>query len=266
MPAWTKEATQIELTALIREIDRFIAQRGFSAERTRWIFRTLTLLEEVFGRESHYYQAFVAVAFVTTDEARITGITNLLDLQVAMEIESQAIRDLREQWEITKGILQAALEHIEHTDDIATVYRGKDTAPEASAILKIINLAEYKLRKAIRNKPSREPEVQDAFENLLIGADIPYKREKDRFEYSSKTYTPDFTFDKLGLALDLKFCGNDGAETRLIKEINDYIVAFQTKYANCVFVVYDLGFIRDVDLFTGSFEQHPNVFVRVVKH
>jgi hypothetical protein len=263
MSTWTKESAQTELTSLIREIDRLTDQRRFSAERTRWIFRTL---EEVFGRESHYYQSFVPTAFMSTDEVNIASIKGPLDLQAAMEVENQAARDLHEQWEMTRGILQAALEHIERTDDINTIYRGKDTAPEASAILKIINLAEHKLRKAIREKPSGEIEVQDAFETLLIGSDIPYKREKEAIEYSSKKYFPDFTFPQLELALDLKFCGTDSTEKRLIKEINDYIVTFQTKYANCVLIVYDLGFIRDVDLFTGSFEQHPNVFVRVVKH
>ena len=70
----------------------------------------------------------------------------------------------------------------------------------------------------------------------------------------------------LDLALDLKFCGSDNAEKRLIREVNDYIMAFGTKYGNLAFVVYDLGFIRDVDLFAGSFQQHQNVIVRIVKH
>lgn len=265
MPAWTKETAQTELTALINKIGNFTGLRGFSADRTRWVFRALDFLEEVFGRESHYYKSFTAIAFVSTDEVVFAGITSRSELQLAMELEHQAVHDLHEQWEIRKGLLQAALDRLERADDIAAVYEGKDTAPEASAILRIINLAEHKLRKAIRDKPSRESEVQDAFENLLIGADIHYKREKERVEYSSKTYVPDFTFPKLELALDLKFCGKDTAEKRLIKEINDYIVAFRTKYTNLVFVVYDLGFIRDIDLFTDSLEQNQNVFVRVVK-
>ena len=150
-------------------------------------------------------------------------------------------------------------------DEAAKEWWGNRVLVKARS--RIINLIEYKLRKVIRDKPSQESEVQDAFENLLVGADIFYKREKDRIEYSSKTYIPDFTFaDELDLALDFKFCGTGKAEKRLIAEINNYIVAFQTKYTNCIFVVYDLGFIQDVELFTGSFEQHKNVTVRVVKH
>ena len=77
--------------------------------------------------------------------------------------------------------------------NLDSVYEGKDTAPESSAIIRIINIAEQKLRKAIRDRPSGEKEIQDAFENLLIGADIPYSRETESIEYSSKTYTPDFS-------------------------------------------------------------------------
>ncbi len=43
------------------------------------------------------------------------------------------------------------------------------------------------------------------------------------------------------------------------------ILAYQTKYANILFVVYDCGQIRDVERFIGSFESHPNVVVKVVK-
>jgi hypothetical protein len=260
MSAWSKEAAKAELTALIKEIVHLSSKRGGSADHTRWLTRTVVFLEEVFGRESRYLQAFLSLPWSREGEF-------LVDIRYYRdEIEREHQAAYLESLECAKGILQAAVDHLERVDDIAVVYEGKDTAPEASAILKIINLAERKLRKALRERPSRESEVQDAFENLLIGADISYKREKERIEYSSKTYTPDFTFPRLELALDLKFCGSDSAEPRLIKEINDYILAFQTKYANLIFVVYDLGFVRDIDLFAGSFEQHQGVIVRVIKH
>jgi len=33
-----------------------------------------------------------------------------------------------------------------------------------------------------------------------------------------------------------------------------------------LFVVYDTGFIRDIDDFIGAFEKQGNVMVKVVKH
>ena len=125
---------------------------------------------------------------------------------------------------------------------------------------------EHSLRKVIREKPEKEKEVQDAFENLLIGAQIEYSREKEMIEYSSKSYIPDFTISKLDLAIDVKLCSKEGREKEIIPEINDDIMAYQTKYGNIFFIVYDLGFIRDIDRFTVAFEKKQNVIVKVVKH
>ena len=91
----------------------------------------------------------------------------------------------RRQLATAHGLLGAAVDELEQAQDIASVYDGKDTGPEASSILKVINLAERKLRKGIHEKPTKEKQVQDAFETLLVGADIPYTREKVAFEYSS---------------------------------------------------------------------------------
>ena len=55
-------------------------------------------------------------------------------------------------------------------------------------------------------------------------------------------------------------------EKELPEEINDDILAYQTKYQNLLFIIYDLGYIRDVDRFSSSFEEHENVTIRVVKH
>jgi hypothetical protein len=261
---WTKETALKELSDLIEQVAVVEQSRRFSAEHTRWMFRTRRILEEIFGRNSSYYAFFTALEWQKTGTLMIPTGPQMPHPLVAIEQMHHAA--YLEQLESTKGMLQEASSHLESADDISAVYQGKDTAPEASDIVRIIHLAEHQLRKAIRERPEGETEVQDAFENLLIGADIDYKREKESIEYSSKTYIPDFTFPKLDLALDFKFCGTDNAEKRLIKEINDYIVAFRSKYGNITFVVYDMGFIRDVDLFVGSFEQHQNVIVRVVKH
>jgi len=186
-----------------------------------------------------------------------------VDPDAARERKDQEgyVRDLA----TARGFLAAALDRLEALE-IGEVYEGKDTGPESSAIVKVINLAEHKLRKVVRSKPDIEKEVQDALEGLLIGADLPYSREADRIEYSSKTYQPDFTMPKLDLAIDVKLCARDGREKELPAEINDDILAYQTKYGNALFIVYDAGFIRDMDRFAGSFEQHQNVVVRVVKH
>ena len=100
----------------------------------------------------------------------------------------------------------------------------------------------------------------------MIGADVEFSREKEHLEYSSKTYIPDFTFSRIGLIVELKLCARDGREADIIAEINDDILAYKTKYGNLIFVVYDLGYIRDTDAFRGSLVEHQQVEVKVVKH
>lgn len=266
MATWTKETALSELGILIGEIGKLSAQRAYSADHTRWIARTMVLLEEVFGINSGYYQTFNALEWRETGSFVVGGPGDRegsWNLQRAIEKRHHAAY-LR-QLQTAKGLLQAASDHLKRAD-IASVYQGKDTGPESSAILRIINMAEHKLRKLIRNKPSAEKEIQDAFENLLIGADISYSREAERIEYSSKTYTPDFTISKIDLAVEIKLSARKGREKEIIAEINDDILAYQTKYGNILFVIYDLGHMRDVNRFTDEFEKHENVVVRVVKH
>jgi hypothetical protein len=64
----------------------------------------------------------------------------------------------------------------------------------------------------------------------------------------------------------VKLSGRAGREKEIIAEMNDDILAYKAKYGNILFVVYDVGFIRDVDRFVSQFEQHEGVLVRVIKH
>jgi hypothetical protein len=99
-----------------------------------------------------------------------------------------------------------------------------------------------------------------------VGADVNYERETDSITYSSKTYKPDFCFVPIDLAVELKLCNREEREKEIIAEINDDILAYKIKYRNLIFVVYDLGHIRDVERFTEAFENNEGVIVRVVKH
>ena len=123
-----------------------------------------------------------------------------------------------------------------------------------SAILK----NKYKLTS------DQEKEIQDQFENLLIGADIDFEREGPHIDYSSKAYIPDFSFNSIDLAVEIKLCKTE--EKTFIQQINDDILAYKTKFNNLLFIIYDLGVIRDVDTFKQSFEETENVIVHVIKH
>jgi hypothetical protein len=82
--------------------------------------------------------------------------------------------------------------------------------------------------------------------------------------YSSKQYIPDFSFERLSLAVELKLCKND--KKALIAQLNDDILAYRTKFSNIVFIIYDLGNIRNTDAFKHSFDDYEDVIIQVIKH
>jgi len=263
---WTQELAVEELKALLATIPQLSSGRRMSAEHTAWVMRTLTFLEQVFGQNSRYYLSFAALTWSEQGQFLIGGPGDpggAWNPQAAIERRHQQafLRHL----EASKGFLEAALNDLSRRG-VNDVYEGKDTPAESSALVKIITLAERKLRKAIREKPEREKQIQDGFETLLVGADIAHERETDSIIYSSKTYTPDFSFPGLDLAVEIKLCNRPDREKEIIAEINDDIIAYKTKYRNLIFVVYDLGHIRDIERFSEAFEASEGVIVRIVKH
>lgn len=263
---WTKETASRELQILIKEIRNLNSVRRFSSEHVRWMARALSFLEEVFGRKSRYFISFSSLEWRCSGLFLVGGPSDpegSWNPQGAIEKKHQLV--YQEQLETAKGMLLGAKDYLKK-HNISEVYEGKDTPPESSAILKVINIAERKLRKVIRDVPKEEKNIQDAFENLLIGGDIPYSREAETIEYSSKKYIPDFTISQIDLAIEVKFCARNRREKEIISEINDDILAYQKKFGNILFVVYDTGFIRDIDKFIDTFEENQNVVVRVIKH
>jgi hypothetical protein len=263
---WTVESALQELDRLIAEINDLRKTVANSAEHVRWHQKVVSLFEEVFGRDSRSFSSFIMLSWRREGSFLVGGVS---DMEGAYNPQAAINREHRkaylEQLETARGLLLAAKDELERKG-LESVYQGKDTGPEASLILKVINLAEYKLRKTIRNVPTLEKEIQDAFENLLIGADIPHSRETDSIEYSSKTYTPDFSVARADLAVEIKLSNRKEREKEIIAEINDDILAYSTKYGNLIFVIYDTGFIRDVERFTKHFEDREGVVVKVVKH
>jgi DpnII restriction endonuclease len=92
------------------------------------------------------------------------------------------------------------------------------------------------------------------------------RREKVSIPYSSKKFIPDFVFDSFDLALDTKLCNSANREREIVDEINADIPAYHTKYGHILFVIYDVGFIRDVAQFKSGIEAIPGVRVIVIKH
>jgi hypothetical protein len=198
----------------------------------QWKAGSLSFLENVFGEGSTHFRGFQESCKHAAYPSALQG----------------------------QSILKAAKE------DLEGGYLSKDATKESSEIIKILDLAENKLRKTIRDVPQREKNIQDKFEDLLVATDIEYSREQEKIIYSSKTYHPDFCFPKIGTVLEIKLCDKKEREKEIISEINDDIIAYKTKYSNIIFLVYDTGYIRDIDRFKEDIEAEEIVLVRVVKH
>lgn len=126
------------------------------------------------------------------------------------------------------------------------------------------------LRRAILRKPDKELDIQDTIEQILIGRDmakgIDYDREVGRIKVSSKEVVPDFIFPRLQLALEVKFSTTKTKSKTIIDEINADIKSYGKKYPFVLFVVYDLGTIRDEVEFREDLEKEEGVSVVIVKH
>jgi len=147
---------------------------------------------------------------------------------------------------------------------LAAYLKSKLKTPDRE-VDSIIDLVSANLRASIFSDPEKEVEVQNALEVIFRARGLDFRREKIVIEYSSKRFIPDFTFESADLALEVKLCKSPVKEKALVDEINADILAYQTRYARCIFVVYDLGHIRDVGLFKSSIEKNLHVHLLVIK-
>jgi hypothetical protein len=129
----------------------------------------------------------------------------------------------------------------------------------------IIDLISANLRPAMHDDPKHERDVQNALETIFRVRGLDFRREQETVGYSTKRYIPDFTFDRLALAVEVKLCKAREREKEMIDEINADIIGYAGRYDRCIFVIYDLGFIRDVARFSEDIEANPNVHVLIVK-
>lgn len=141
---------------------------------------------------------------------------------------------------------------------------------KAEQVDNLRNFLAANLRKAIFTPPEKELEIQDAVETLLIGRGLTkgldYDRETGRVKVSVKEVVPDFVLPKLGMALEVKLAKTSSKTRALVDEINADILAYGKRYPAILFVVYDLGTIRDESEFTRDLEATDGVEVLVVKH
>lgn len=81
----------------------------------------------------------------------------------------------------------------------------------------ILDFIEANLRPAFREDPQDEDAVQDALEIMFRAGGYDFLREREVVPYSVKSSIPDFTFDTLNLALEVKLCNKSKEKKKLLK-------------------------------------------------
>ncbi|MGN0500771.1 MAG: hypothetical protein ACI4HK_06470 [Ruminococcus sp.] len=132
------------------------------------------------------------------------------------------------------------------------------------------NFIKNKLRSSLFTQPEKEKEVQNTIEALFIGKGwnkgIDYDRETGKFEFSGKEYIPDFIVPKLNLCIEVKLL-KEGRKSKVIEEINADITAYSKEYKRQIYVIYDLGVIRDEVEFKRDIENaKDDIKVIIIKH
>jgi hypothetical protein len=126
-----------------------------------------------------------------------------------------------------------------------------------------------RLRSAVLHEPQKELDVQDAVKTLLIGRGlqkgVDYDREVGRVKVSAKEVIPDFILPRLSLAIEVKLVKVASRVREVIDEINADVAAYSKRYRTLLFIVYDLGHIRDEIEFKHDLEDPGNVSIVVVK-
>jgi hypothetical protein len=153
---------------------------------------------------------------------------------------------------------------------ILKAYLSNRVDPKERRIGGIADFLQANLRRAILEQPARERDVQNAIEQLLIGRGLEkgldYDREVGRVKVSSKEVIPDFILPPLETAIEVKLLKDHGGIGRVVDEINADIRAYSQGYKAVVFVVYDLGVLRDEAEFRRDLETADGIKVIVVKH
>lgn len=169
-------------------------------------------------------------------------------------------------WPQQKQVIESL---VIYTDTLITLLNREDGFAN-DEYSEVEDFIKNRLRSCIFESPEKEKEVQNAIEMLFIGKGwnkgIDYDRETGKIEFSGKEFIPDFIVPKLDACIEVKLL-KDSRKSKIIDEINADITAYSKHYKRLLFVIYDMGLIRDEVEFRRDIENSKDgIRVVVVKN
>ena len=146
----SQEQATKTLQELVDEIESLKSSVAYSEAHTRWLTNALYLTEKVFGRRSRIYLNLANLPWQRTG-------TFLTNHSFTAKEHDEKVRIVHheaylQQLDLAKGLLEGGIDAI-NAYGIDGVYEAKDTSKEVGEIIRIMDLAESKLRKTIRDTP-----------------------------------------------------------------------------------------------------------------
>jgi REase_DpnII-MboI len=217
------------------------------------------------GSEPVSYRLLGGYPFHINQYNRLLKLAAELDPAVTKYVEPIDVSKVPDPRGLTSGIWGIYAEQAAVALNSLASYLQSKLGKKQQEYEQIIDLIKANLRRAIFKDPGHEREVQERLEIIFNARNLDFLREKVTIPYSNKYYIPDFTFDRIGLAVEVKLCKDKDREKVIIDEINADIPAYATKYERSLFVVYDLGVIRDEERFRSDIEKNHGAHVLIVK-
>lgn len=209
------------------------------------------------------FQSYAGYPFYIDEHNRFVLLAADLDPEVAQTFQGVNLGKDRNPADVIRPMWKAYAELAAVRLNGLASYLKTKLGTKIEEHAQIIDLIDRTLRASLYVDPTHEREVQNALDTIFRARALDFRREQDGVPYSTKTYKPDFTFERIGLAVEVKLCKTTDRVKEVIDEINADIVGYGGRYERILFVIYDLGFIRDQDQFKADIEANSQVNVRV---
>lgn len=243
------------------QLNELLAEAEALIESIRYVYEIDSKRKDFYGFSSH-------VAFATRQKDLADKLLKVLpSAKVYTWDTSKILTSTNSIYTYRRNVFDGVLIELNKMKALIQSAIGQ----EAEEIETITQLIKSKLRSVTHSKPTKETEVQNNLENLLIARNyakgIDYDRETGRVKTGVKESVPDFNLDRLSLCIEVKLLKDTSTPSKITEEINADITAYSKKYKTVLFVIYDAaGKIQNEEQFKTNIVNAGRVLIEIIKH